>query len=154
MLRLNLAAACLVAQPSALALQPVSIHSTATIRSDAAVRSAVAMAADPDATRDPADAPGKKAWQLDGVAAFGEGEDLAEKGDPTLSPEQQAQLVLPEESFKVEKLEMSQTDEEYASACRTKDLASPARPIKTFTTTHTIPRSDMVFVSFSRMSAL
>jgi hypothetical protein len=36
---------------------------------------------------------------------------------PTLPAEKQEQLVLPEESFKVEKMEMSQTDEDFVMEC-------------------------------------
>ena len=51
-----------------------------------------------------------------------EGTDGTEKATPqkqapTLSPEKQAMLVLPEESFKVAKLAMSQTDEDFEIEC-------------------------------------
>ena len=51
-----------------------------------------------------------------------EGTDGTEKATPqkqapTLSPEKQAMLVLPEESFKVAKLAMSQTDEDFEIHC-------------------------------------
>ena len=51
-----------------------------------------------------------------------EGSDGTEKATPdkqapTLSPEKQAMLVLPEESFKVAKLAMSQTDKDFEIEC-------------------------------------
>ena len=105
--RLSLAA-CLVAQSSALAVQPVRIRRAAVVRSAAA-----SMMADPEATRDPAPKP----WQLDG--GFG---DIVKKSGGSASkhslpPEKQAQFVLPEESFKVSKMEMSQTDEDFELEC-------------------------------------
>lgn len=64
-----------------------------------------ALPPDPDATRDSADAANAKPWQLD---AGGK-----EKVEKMLTDEQKAYFVLPEESFKVEKLDMSQTDEDF-----------------------------------------
>jgi len=105
---LCLTLAFLVAQSSALALQP--FRSTAAVRSAAAARSAAAIMADPEATRDEEDeaAPERKPWQLDGS-----GPKEAKK----LSAEQIEQLVLPAESFKIEKLAMSQTDEDFVMEC-------------------------------------
>ena len=150
MLRLTLA--FLVAQSSALALQPVHARSAAAV-----VRSAAAMMSGPEATRDSeaadaeADAYAKMLAHLrapirqyeggwgdtamrDGgknKELFGKGptphlkdedagtEDDAgtQGGGSTLSPEKQAQLVLPEESFKITKLEVSQTDQDFVMEC-------------------------------------
>jgi len=165
MMRLTLA--FIVAQASALALQPV--HAAA--RSAAAVRSAAAMMADPEATRDSAPnldsgsdmmATGetreelmarlrqpirqfdggwadtatryggkKKTTNINGeeidmsATHYGTGggkrldTDVGSLGtqEETLPPEKQAMLVLPEESFKIEKMEMSQTDEDLVIEC-------------------------------------
>jgi len=46
-----------------------------------------------------------------------EDEKTRDASGPTLSPEKQAQCVLPEESFKVEKMAMSQTDEDLVMEC-------------------------------------
>jgi len=156
MLRLSLA--FLVAQSSALALQPVCARSAAAARSAAVVRSmrsAAAMMSDPDATRDSEDGwasaellarlrspirqydggwadtatryGGKK--QINprdaGNTHYGTGggrrlEDdtfSADAGSTALPPEKQALLVLPEESFKISKMEMSQTDEDFVLEC-------------------------------------
>jgi len=144
---------CLVAQSSALALQPVHARSAAAVRSAAAMMS--------EATRDSekadaaAEAYAKMLAHLrapirqyeggwgdtamrdggknkdrfgkgptphligtedDGVGINAGPEEVVTKG-ATLSPEKQAQLVLPEESFKIAKLAVSQTDEDFVMEC-------------------------------------
>ena len=151
MLRLTLAS--LVAQSSALALQPVHTRSTVAVRNAAATRSAASMQVDWDATRDneekaAADAQaallahlrrpirqyeggwGDRALRNGGVdnERIGKGPTPHVQDDeddptkkkaevPTLPQEKQAQLVLPEESFKISKMEMSQTDEDFVMEC-------------------------------------
>jgi len=48
---------------------------------------------------------------------FGDDRRKSKFGDQELSEEQKKQLVLPEESFKVAKMEMSQTDEDFVMEC-------------------------------------
>ena len=172
MLRLN-TLAVLVAQSSALVLQPVHTRGVAAVHSAAAVRGAASMQVDWDARKaaeaeaekermdklmahlrapirqyeggwgDTALRSGGKAPDRFGTGPDGnlgkefeaDGEELLDdthhasirdvgrrKGkysskETTLAPEKQKQLVLPEESFKVEKLEMSQTDEDFVMEC-------------------------------------
>jgi hypothetical protein len=158
----KLTLACLVAQSSALALQPGHGRRVATARSAAVVRNAAALMSD-DATRDPHDPAnwadpevlarlrrpirqfdggwadtagrygGKKNTNVNGeiieaTTHYGTGggkrleQGLGSLGashheGPTLPAERQEQLVLPAESFKVTKMEMSQTDEDFEMEC-------------------------------------
>ena len=155
----------LVAQSSALALQPAHAHGAAAVRTAAAVRSAAAVrtaaAMMCDSSSEWASpellarlkAPirqfdggwadtagrygGKKDTNINGEkiksgAHYGTGggerldSDVGALGgatgsEPTLPPEKQEQCVLPEESWKVEKMAVSQTDEDLVIEC---DLSS------------------------------
>lgn len=176
---LRLTLALLVAQSSALALEPVHARSTAAICSAAAVRSAVSMQVDWEERKAAEEKEKAEAYakllahlrapirQYEGGWAdtalrsggkdakrFGTGpdanvgKDFTEDGDEmiensmhgsirdvgrrkgkysskftTLPQERQKQLVLPEEEFKVSKMAVSQTDEDFVIECATGEEA-------------------------------
>ena len=107
--------------PSALLLQPAHVHPV-----HHAVRSAAAvMQTDPFATRDSSDGFDEEGGMVKGIAEGGmtleEVKANFGKSGPTLAPEKQALCVLPEASFKISKMAVSETDEDFVMECSSMD---------------------------------
>ena len=116
------ALALFAASSSALLLRPAFVHQPSTRRNNA-----ITMQFDPDATRDASPGFDDEGGMVRGIAEGGMSLDEVRaaygQSGPALPPEKQAQCVLPEESFKVSKLEMSQTDEDFVIECACMDDA-------------------------------